>query len=361
MKNTPSSPALPQRLSLVSQTVQSLRHGMNAGYWKEHLPAERELARQLQVGRKTLRAALMELEGEGAFDLSSRQRRRILLPVAKVRAKAQKRTVGILIASPLQTMHARRMFVIQAVQEHLAKAGCATELHVRPRCFSAHPARALTQLQRDHPGVVWIVFGSKEPMQRCFIEQHVPCLIIGTCRPDIGLPSIDVDHRAACHHAGNVLWRKGHRRIALVLPDDAFDGDAASEHGLRTALHDKAGVYLQIIRHDGTKANLCALLDKALRTSTPSTAFLIARAKHALTVAMHLMRRGHALPRGRALISRDEEPFLESTTPTLARYSISLPLYARRIATSARRLAETGTLPAIATRLMPEFIKGETV
>jgi hypothetical protein len=76
---------------------------------------------------------------------------------------------------------------------------------------------------------------------------------------------------------------------------------------------------------------------------------------------MHLMRRGHALPRGSALISRDEEPFLESTTPTLARYSISLPLYARRIATSARRLAETGTLPAIATRLMPEFIKGETV
>jgi hypothetical protein len=50
------------------------------------------------------------------------------------------------------------------------------------------------------------------------------------------------------------------------------------------------------------------------------------------------------------------------TTPTLARYNISLPLYARRIAMSARQFAETGALPPPkAARLMPGFIKGETV
>jgi hypothetical protein len=49
------------------------------------------------------------------------------------------------------------------------------------------------------------------------------------------------------------------------------------------------------------------------------------------------------------------------TTPTIVRYSISLPLYARRIAMSARQFAGTGALAAKATRLMPEFIQGETV
>ena len=37
--------ALPKRVSLVAQTVQSLRTALDAGYWRERMPGERELCR----------------------------------------------------------------------------------------------------------------------------------------------------------------------------------------------------------------------------------------------------------------------------------------------------------------------------
>ena len=78
MKTTASSsPRLPQRVSLVTQTAQSLRESMLAGHWHGHLPGERELCARLQVSRHTLRAALQMLQREGSLEVADRQRRRI--------------------------------------------------------------------------------------------------------------------------------------------------------------------------------------------------------------------------------------------------------------------------------------------
>ena len=55
-------------------------------------------------------------------------------------------------------------------------------------------------------------------MQRWFDDQKVPCMIFGSAAPGIHLPSVDTDFFALCQHAGNLLLRRGHRRIAFVLP-----------------------------------------------------------------------------------------------------------------------------------------------
>ena len=82
---------------------------------------------------------------------------------------------------------------------------------------------------------------------------------------------------------------------------------------------------------------------------------------HVLTVMMHLMRRGKRIPQDVAVISRDDDPFLQSTSPAVTRYAINPAQFARRVSLAARQLAETGTLPAHAIRLMPKFLPGETV
>ncbi len=58
------APPLPRRLSLAAETAACLRARIQQGTWHQHLPGELELARELQVGRNTLRAALKALEQE---------------------------------------------------------------------------------------------------------------------------------------------------------------------------------------------------------------------------------------------------------------------------------------------------------
>jgi len=362
MKIASTSPlVLPRRLSLVAQTAQSLREGVRTGLWRKQLPGERELCERLQVSRRTLRAALEELQHQGWLEVTQRHRRRIRTRRHTTKLEGQKRVVGVLSTWPFLKLHSPMTLVVDALRDQIAADGGTLEFHANRACFSAQPAQALNKLVQNHPATVWLVIGSKEPMQRWFIRHHLPCLVAGSCAPSINLPSLDVDYRASCRHAGGVLWRKGHRRIALVVPQDAYGGDVASEEGLREALEHLSGTHLQVLRHDGTSPHLCALLDAALRGPNPPTAYLVARSLQVLTVMTHLMRRGKRIPQDVALIARDYEPFLQGTSPVVAHYATNPVQIARRISMAVRQLAETGVLPPHAIRLMPNFVAGETV
>ncbi|HRH96840.1 MAG TPA: substrate-binding domain-containing protein [Prosthecobacter sp.] len=358
---SPPLPALPQRLSLVAQTVQSLRDGIRAGHWQKHLPSERELCALLQVSRDTLRAALEEMQRKGWLEVTQRQRRRIKTRRSNHNAGSQKRVIAVLSPCSFLALSARMAAVMDALRSKLTDAGYAVEFHVSNACFSARPARALEKLVHDRMAAAWVVFGSKEPMQRWFIRHQLPCMVLGSCVPSIALPSLDVDYRAICRHAGGVLWRKGHRRLALVLSQIGYGGEVASEEGLRESLNDMTGAHLRVLRHDGTAAHLCALLDEAMRSPHPPTAFVVASTVQVLTVMMHLMRRGHRIPQDVAVISCSDDPFLQFTSPRIARYAINPTQFARRVAMASRQLAETGTLEPKAIRLMPKFLPGETV
>jgi DNA-binding LacI/PurR family transcriptional regulator len=357
----PDTPALPKRLSLVSQTVQSLCEGIRSGHWQGQLPGERVLCERLQVSRRTLRAALDELQRQGWLTVSRRRRRCIQSKRRAAPERTPKKIIGVLSASTLQTLQPPMMLVMDALRDKLSEAGYELQLHASRSCFSSKPAHALEKLIGQNPASAWLILGSKEPMQRWFIRQHVPCLVLGSCAPAIALPSVDVDYHAACHHAGALLWRKGHRHIALVLPQDAYGGDLASEAGLRESLQGFPGTHLRVLRHNGTAANLCTLIDKALQVPDPPTAYLVAHAMPVLTTLTHLLRRGRRIPQDIALISRDDDPFVQSTSPSLACYVINRILIARRASMAVRQLVETGTLPANAIRLIPKFVAAESV
>ncbi|MBE7495471.1 MAG: substrate-binding domain-containing protein [Verrucomicrobiaceae bacterium] len=362
MKNLPpSSPRLPQRHSLVTETIESLREGIEKGHWQGFLPGERELCESLQVSRRTLRAALAELQGQGWIEVSGRQRRRITKASGPVRKSRGPKVIGVLTSASFLTMPPPVAYVMDTLRSRLTAAGYEVRIHVQPACYSSSPARALEKFFAEHPATAWLVLSAQVPMQRWLAERRLPCFLMGSSAPGIALPSLDTDFHAACHHAGSLLWRKGHRRIALVLPKGMYGGDIASEEGLCDALRNLPGVQLRVLRHDTTTAHLCALLDQVIRGPEAPTAYLVARAAHVVTVMMHLMRRGKRIPQDVAVLSRDNDPVLDATSPLVGRYGVQAKQLASRIVLAIRQLAEGGLSSTGSVRLMPAYIAGESV
>ncbi len=362
MKSKPLlTPKIPKRLSLVAQTVDSLCEGIERGHWQKFLPGERELCEILQVSRRTLRPALEELQRKGWIEVSGRKRRRIKSKRGKKAESVRKKVIGILMPESFLAMPSRISFVMDTLRDKLTMAGCIVQIHINPACFTNNPGRVLAQFVAEHPANVWIVLSAHEPMQRWFARQQLKCLILGSCAPGISLPSVDVDFHATCHHAAGLLWRKGHRRIALILHKGVYGGDIASEDGLRDGLKGHQDAQVQVLRHDSTTANVCALLDECLRSSHQPTAYLVGGALHAMTVAMHLMHKGKRLSKDVSVLSRDHDHLLDATSPSIAHYAIQPAQFAGRVALAVRQLAETNTVPTEAIRLMPAFVPGKSI
>ena len=356
-----STPELPKRISLIAETSRTLRKNIFSGRWQDHLPGERNLCREFQISRPTLRSALKELEKDGLLRTTQGKRRRIVAEAAQRDEPVGKGIIVALSPRPLSAMAPSAIMMVDELRTDLARAGFQLDFNVVPACYSVRPNRALNELKARSSADAWIVFGSRAPMQSWLVKQGIPCLVAGSCAPRIELPSVDIDYRATCRHAGGILRSKGHRHIALALPIGATGGEADSEAGIREAMMQDSEGLLSVLVHDGSPEHLCRLVDKTLRQENPPTAFLVARAVHSLTVISFLMKRGHRIPQDIAVISRDDENFLEHLTPSPNRYATNPTQFTRRISHAARKLAETGSIPPRSVRLMSDYIVGETV
>ena len=349
---------LPQRESLVTQTARSLRQNIEEGHWREEMPSERELCETLQVSRRTLRAALDELQRQGLLAVQSRQRRKINLNATTIDPGNASRVIGMLVSSAFWSPTLG--YLLNSIRDRLTAQGYDVQIHAAPGCYTGPPGRGLKNLIQSHPTSAWLIMSPGEAMQRWLAEQKVPCLILGSALPGIDLPSVDQDFHAVCRHAVTHLWRKGHRRITLVLPKQKLGGDLASEVGAREAAAQLANTTLNVLKHDGSTGGLSRALTQCLRSSTAPTAFVVARADYVITVMMQLLREGKRLPQDVAVLARDDDPLLDCAIPAVARYSHPPKSFATRVAKALKQLSEAGHLEG-AIRLMPSFRPGETV
>jgi DNA-binding LacI/PurR family transcriptional regulator len=352
--------AVPPRPSLITHSADFLREALSRGEWTELLPSERTLCTRLRISRPTLRAVLAQLEREGVISAVENKKRRVLATKAFEGGATRSTIIALLTPVPAQLMPPFVLFWVDALRELLAEAGYQLEVHASPHCFTAKPAGGLKKLTQRVHAAAWVLFRSTPAMQRWFGEQGMTSIIAGSCSDGIELPSVDLDYRATCRHAAAMLKQKGHRHIALLLPDSSHGGDAESEHGFHEALNATDATPL-VLRHHESTTQLIEQLDDALRRKPAPTAFLVARSSHALTVITHLLRLGHKLPRDFAVVSRDDDAFLDHVVPRITRYAADPAKFAKRLAKLVLELAQTGRTSTKPVRLMPDLKRGETV
>ena len=355
------APTVPQKISLVTQTAGILRNNIQAGFWAGELPGEHDLCAQLQVSRVTLRQALKELRQEGW--LCSRQGKRHGIARRSRRAAGANRRVVLLTESPLHLLQPFTIYWMDCLREHLNEAGYRLEIHTRGAAFGANGENALAQMQSLYHPAGWVLYRSNDRMQHWFSAQALPCVIAGSRHAGIRLPSVDVDYRAACRHAAGQFILRKHKHIVFLNPASGAAGDLESEEGfLAGAKGARNGdVEALVVHHDGTVRGICTKVDLLLARPHRPTAFLVSRPAFVLTVLSHLLSRKLELPRDVALISRDNESFLESMVPTIACYSSKPPLLARKISRKVLAVVRGEALSSIDTRIMPVFVPGQTL
>ncbi|MDB6058868.1 MAG: transcriptional regulator [Verrucomicrobiales bacterium] len=352
---------LPQKTSLVAQTAAVILDHIRASRWTVWLPGEHELSAQLQVSRRTVRAALEQLSRNGDVRCKHGHRREIINRdfLAK---KSVSRRVLLLMPEPLQTLSPLVVLLVDRLRTHLIEAGYVLETHASRLPYRLRSPKGLESLAKTKHPAGWVLLQSTEPMQRWFAARGLPCVIIGSRYNGIALPSIDRDHYAISQHAVNQFITRGYKRLAILTPQSDSAGDVLAIKGFQDAIEKStvAGLQGTVQEHDGSVKDICAQIDKLMSRANPPNAFLVCRAHHVLTVLGHLLSNKVRVPQDVAIISRDDDSFLRNVVPTVARYSHSQRGFETKISRVVMKMLLGELLPED-YKIMPLYIPGETL
>lgn len=348
---------LPQRTSLATQAATAILEEIRSGRWVGWLPGENELAESLHVSRNTVRKALLELSRDGIVRSHQGRRREIMAQRPRIPAATSNRVV-LLMPDPYQGF-LHRAFLIDRLREHLAEEGYLLETHVSRIPFRARSQAEFEKLAKRLRPAGWVLMSSTEELQKWFVARALPCVVAGTLYDGIDLPSVDVDYKEVCQHAVEQFIARGHERIALLNPFPGAAGETVTEAGFQEAVT-RSNRDTTVIRHDGTVENICSKLDAALRRRNAPTAFLVSRARHTLTVLSYLAQKGHKVPADIAVISRDDESYLDDVVPSVTRYSSNPNLFAARLSRSVLEMVR-GRKQSTNHKIASTFIRGKTL
>jgi DNA-binding LacI/PurR family transcriptional regulator len=353
MNPSPGVLELPRRQTLSEQVARSLRRALAEGAWAGQLPGERGLCALLQVSRPTLRTALQLLVREGVIECRRPGRRSRLLRVSQ--PAVARRVVALVSPAPVSELPLTAYQGISALRAQLAADGFVT---VECVCQARTPAARRARLEdffRRQRVLAGVLLSVTRDVQAWFAGRAIPALVLGSCHPGIRLPSLDIDYRAVCRHAAGALRRKGHHRLALIVPDSGAAGDLASEQGF---LEGARGAEAVVVRHDGPAARLGPRLEALLAAEHPPTALLVAKPALTLAVMLRLTRLGIRVPAVISVLARDPDPLFGAG---VAHYAFPGEAFARRLSRLMRQLVAGGSLRAGATLLLPRHVAGDTV
>lgn len=355
------SPTSQRYRSLPHQVAERIADEIRKGTWSGWLPGERKLAQALQVGRKTLRKALLQLQRDGLLEAQHGLGHRILTaaPAGAVAARTET-SVGLLTPQSLENLRPYTALWVDELRSLLFEDGVRLATFSGHRFFTGRPDKALARLVDQNPQTCWVLAHSNKQIQQWFYQRRIPCIIAGSSHPGLPLPNVDLDFFAMCRHAAGEMLRLGHRRIALFIRESDRAGDLESmrgfEDGLRGSAHE--GVAPIVVRHDDTVDGAHSALRRLFSLARPPTAILVAQSTFYLTTIAFLAERGLRVPKDVSLMCRDDESFLSYLRPEPARYAGNPKTYAKRLLLQIQLTAGGETGAHAIHRIESKYVPG---
>ena len=342
-------------LSAAQQVAEHLREALLRGELSGTISGVRPLAAELGVNRKTVEAALHQLEQEGLLvGRGAGRRRRIVLPEGHAPLALR---VAVLFYEKGDESHD----LFTRFQDKLKAAG-HTVLHARKNLTDiGGNMRRLARMIKETEADAWVVIAGSEEVLQCFVQRQVPAFALFGLQSQLRIAGIAPDQRPAIVAATRRLIGLGHRRIVMLesslsLSDPGLNGsaflDELTAHGIDAGKYNMPG-------WEGGFDGFYRCLE-SLFASTPPTAIFIYSAAQYFATAQFLLNRGLRVPQDVSLICIDKASYFNRFQPSISYVSWNDQPIVNRIVRWTNNIRQ-GKEDTRQSMIDAEFIEGGTV
>jgi DNA-binding LacI/PurR family transcriptional regulator len=357
---------IPCRRSIATQVADNLRVRIQKKEWTHYLPGENILTKQYQISRSALRIALSILEKERLILVSQGKRRRIAR-YKKSWIKNKSKVIQWLLGKPFHRMPSLQLYFIHELQTYLEKDGFSLALLLDPNLHKKTPSTFLKNTILDSKACCWICSGHNAQLHHWFFKKQLHCIILGASSPNSILPSYGLSYEAIIQHAIGMLFKSGHRRIALLQSRQKTPlKDHINQNFFKMlceSAHSK--VEPSIVPYGGGSARAAASIALTLREllnqSHRPTAILTVHSKATLSAISYLSYQQLRIPRDISLISTEYSSDYDSIIPKITCYKFNEESYIKRFAHLLIQFANTGKVSRQRTLVFPKYFEGETL
>lgn len=342
-------------LSVSEQAAAHLRVAVEGGHWIRMMPGVNQLARELGVNRKTIEAALRQLEHEGLVAGQGQGRRRLIVRTRRKAARPLR--VAILLYEPDD----RHLEYIVGLQHALVEAGhsaiVATKFLTELKMDVPRIARLVRQTAAD----AWVVQAGSHEVLGWFSAQPAPAFALFGRREGLPIAATGPDKLPAMAAATRHLISLGHRRIVLLarrerrLPEP---GRAERVFLSEMAAHGVPVGDFNLPDWEETREGFQKLLDSLFRV-TPPTALIIDETSFFVAILQFLAARGIRVPQQVSLVCTNADSVFAWCVPSISHIAWDSGSLVRRIVRWAATVSRGGR-DVKQSSVPAEFVKGGT-
>lgn len=343
-------------LSPSAQVAIHLQERIIANHWKGLLPGTPALSAELGVDRKTVIAAIAQLEEEGLLISQGPGRnRKILLPDVFTPACLNIRVI------PYEDSDRQVPYVLE-ITHRIRQLGHSINLTPKNLTNLGMDTKRISKYVEAHPADAWILCAGSREVLEWFAAQKTPAFAIFGRRRQVNISSVGPDKRDAIRSVIRRLVALGHRRIVYLVREERRKPspgilerqflEELESHGI------PSGPYsLPNWEDDPDSFHECL---ERLFKYTPPTAIITDEAKFFVATQQHLALKDIIAPRDVSLVCCDTHPLFDWCQPQISHIRWDIPPVVDHTVHWVSELSR-GKNERKASFIPAEFIEGGTI